>query len=169
MKRSVFWIQSIWGELDADRFREQFDQAMRGRVVEVDGAAYDMCRRAPSAMPEDLVTLAYELAREIEQPRSGNAGLARQPVTLAVGHEREIAGLQQTRFGSLDLEPAPARCDDVEHQTVLHRRQLQRPRRGELRVTIEDSAHPQEVQRFAERVHRGPWIVHAGEYAARDS
>lgn len=30
MKRSVLWIQSIWGELD--------DEAMRGRVIKADGA-----------------------------------------------------------------------------------------------------------------------------------
>ncbi len=52
----------------------------------------------------------------------GRSGLTHQPVTLAVRHEREIARLELAAFRALDLEPAPARRHDVEHQAVRHRR-----------------------------------------------
>jgi hypothetical protein len=66
---------------------------MSGRVVEANGTADESCCSAASAMPENLVTFADLLAREIKKFCRGNAGLARQPVTSAMRHERETAWL----------------------------------------------------------------------------
>ena len=95
MKRSVPWIQSASGELprlDGDQRGQELDQPVGGRVVEADGAADDRRGRAAAAVPQDLVALAEQLAREVEQSRCAGAGLAEQSVTRAVRHEREVAG-----------------------------------------------------------------------------
>jgi hypothetical protein len=39
-------------------------------------------------------------------------------------------------------------CHNMEHQVVLHRWQCQSPRCGELRTSVEDAAHPKQVQSF---------------------
>jgi hypothetical protein len=76
---------------------------MRGRMIKGHRSANHGCGFATPAMAEDFVMLADLLAREIEKLRSADAGLARQPVSLAVGHEREIAGLKQARLSAFDL------------------------------------------------------------------
>ena len=52
-----------------------------------------------------------------------------QPVTGAVRHERELAGLQFVVFAAFYFHQAPTRRHDVEHQTVFECRQRQRPGR----------------------------------------
>jgi hypothetical protein len=42
----------------------------------------------------------------------------------------------------------------MEHQAVLERRQIERPRCRELGATVEDAAHPQKVQSFPQRIMR---------------
>jgi hypothetical protein len=93
--------------LDADHPRQDADEVTRGRVVEADGAADETRRRAAAAVLDDLVPLAELLAGDIEEPRAGHAGLTRQPVSLPMGHQSEVARLQRAGLGSVDLEPAP--------------------------------------------------------------
>jgi hypothetical protein len=83
-----------------------------------------------------------------------------------VRHQRKIAALQLATFHSLNLKPAPTLRYEVEHQRVLHRRQDEPPRRTELGAAIKDAAHPQEMKRFAERIHGSPGILvfHAAKY-----
>ena len=57
-------------------------------------------------MPEHLVAVADVLVREVVDARRGRAWPAAQAVPLAVGHEREIARLEQRRLRAVDLEPA---------------------------------------------------------------
>ena len=122
MKRSVLWIHSISGELQASTLINLGSSRMRllrGRVIEAHGAADHRRRRATAAVPEDLVAVADQLARQVEELRRGNARLAGQPVALAVRHERKVAGPQEAGVRALDLEPALAGRHDVEHQAGL--------------------------------------------------
>jgi hypothetical protein len=89
-------------------------------------------------MAEDFVMLADLLAREIKKLRSADAGLARQPVSLAVGQEREIAGLEHARLSAFDLEPGASRSHEVKHHAVVQRRQRKSPWCGELGYTCEN-------------------------------
>ncbi len=124
------------------------------RVVEADDTTDELRGRAATALAQDLVALAEVLMGEIEQPHRRNTGLAHELVPIAMWDQREVAGLQDTGLGAIDLEPAPARRYDVEHQTLRHRRQRQPPRRRKLRAAVERAAHAQEVKRLAERIDR---------------
>jgi hypothetical protein len=154
--------------LDADHPRQDADEVTRGWVVEADGAADETRRRAAAAVLDDLVPLAELLAGDIEEPRAGHAGLTRQPVSLPMGHQSEVARLQRAGLDSVDLEPAPTRRHHVEHQRVRHCRQRQGPRRGEVAAAVKGAAHPQDVERFPEGVHRRPWFAHARESRRRE-
>jgi hypothetical protein len=119
-------------------------------------------------MTQMFVAIADQLARQIEELSSLHVRCAAQDVTAAVRHERERAWPQQTGLGARDFEPTFAGGHDVKHHAVLHRRQVQCPRRRELREAIERPAHAQEVQRLAERIGRWfPGIWHGEEYAKR--
>jgi len=119
-------------------------------------------------MPENFVTFSHQIPGEIKQLRRRNARRARQPMPLAMRHEHEIAPLHLAVFSSLDLQPAPARRDEMEHQKALRRWNLKSPRRAELGAGVEDAVHPQEVKRFAERVHGKPGIFefHRDQHAS---
>ena len=133
---------------------------MRGRVIEPNDTA-DHGRRCPSSsMSEDLVPVADELTRQIEEFRGRSTSVADQPVSLAMRDQREIPGSQKLGIRAFDLEQALTGRYDVEHHAVLERRQFQPPRRGEFGSAVEEAAHAQEVQRFAERVHRAPYVAH---------
>jgi hypothetical protein len=67
---------------------------MRGRVVKADDSADHRGPRAPAAVAENLVAIAHRLARHIEEVGGDRAGLADQPVSIAVWHQGEIAGSQ---------------------------------------------------------------------------
>ena len=87
-------------------------------------------------------------------------------------HQRECAGSQRADLRAGNFEPTFAGGHDVKHHAVLHRRQVQRPRRRELGEAVERAAHAQEVQGLAERIRGrfpefGQGIVHGGEYAKR--
>jgi hypothetical protein len=143
-------------------FFEAAHLALRGRVLETDHAAHDTRRRAASAMPEDLIALAHQLTGKVKEPCTANPGLACQRVALAMGHERELAGLQPMGFDSADFQPARSRRHDMEHQAVLERRQLQGPWRGELGTAVKGTAHPQEMERLTKRVRAyGPSLHQA--------
>jgi hypothetical protein len=156
------------GRLDEDYFRQEFDKLVRSRVIEADGTTDESGNRAASAMPENLITFADLLARKIKKLRRRNPWLAHQPVTFAMRYQGEIAWPQQPAFSFLDLEPTVTRRHDMEHQAVLHCWQRKPPWRSELRPAVDDPAHAQEVQRFAETIHRSPWVTHVLEYACRE-
>ena len=148
-----------------NHFRQHLDQVAGCGVIEADHAADHGRGRAASAVAEDFVPIADELARQVEQPGRGHALGADQAMSLAVGHERQVAGPQFTRRGPFHLEPAPACGDDVKHQARLERRQRKRPRLGELRAAVKDPGHPQQMQRFAQRIDRGPGVCHRAVWA----
>ena len=95
-------------------------------------------------MPENLVTIADLFAWKIEQPRRTCTVSTRQPVTGAVRHERELARLQHVVFAPVYFHPALTQRHDVEYQTVVECRQLERPRRREFRPAVQDAGHPQD-------------------------
>jgi hypothetical protein len=69
------------------------------------------------AMPEDLVPFADQLARPIKELRCENARLTRQPVTLSMGYQRQIASLQLAAFSSLELKPNLRLAISGEHES----------------------------------------------------
>jgi hypothetical protein len=73
-------------------------------VIEANRSASDCRRRAASAMPENLVTIADLFAWKIEKPRRSNTVFTRQPVTGAVRHERELTRLQHLVFASFHFQ-----------------------------------------------------------------
>jgi hypothetical protein len=119
--------------------------------------------RAAAAQAQDLVAFADRLARQVEEPRRGEARSARETVAVAVRDERQIARAQPTGRRAVDLEPALPQRHGVEHQARIEARQRQRPRRRELRAAIERAGHPQAVKGFTERVDGGG-IGHHGQY-----
>jgi hypothetical protein len=110
--------------LDVYQLRQTVDQVTRGRFVKAHYAADERRRRATAFLPQQLVVLAEIGARKIEQTYAGHARLARQPVALAVRHEREITGLQQMRLNAINLQPAAAGDRHVEHQQIRQLGQL---------------------------------------------
>jgi len=91
------------------------------------------------------VPLADQLSGRVEQLHRGHARGADQSMALAVRDQRKVSGPQVTGVRALDFEPALPRGDDVEHHARLERRKRERPWRGELRSTVEDPVHPQEM------------------------
>ena len=122
------------------------------RVIEAGSPAHECHRCAASALSEDLEAVAHLFTRSVEETDADDTRLARQPMSLSLGDEREIAGLEQPRFGSFDLEPASALCHHVEHQGPWRRRQHQSPRARELAATVVGTAHPQEIERLSQRI-----------------
>ncbi len=174
ISRNVLCIQSLRGELtEASTWMILGSSSTRSRAAgwSKPTAPQTMFRAgAAPTMPEDLVAVAQVLALEVVNDRRFDSGLAAEAMALAVRDQREVARLQQARLGSLRVEPAPAGSDHVEPQVARHRRQLQPPRRGELRAAVEGAAHAQEVERLPERVSRGRpriAIAHEGKYAYR--
>jgi hypothetical protein len=140
-------------------------------MVEADDAA-DHCRRRPaSAVTEELVPVTEELPGHVEQRGGGRPELADQPVSLAVGDERQAPGAEQARSRPVDVEPTLAGRHDVKHHATREGGKDEAPGRRELRPTVEHAGHAQEMQRFAERVDRtrrnrwAGWLCHVRKYA----
>src|SRR5918998_4633856 len=133
-------------------------------MVEAHRATDHVDRLAAASVAQDLVALAELLALELEDARRRRVGLAAQPVTLAVGDERQLACGQAPRLGLRRLEPAAAAGDDVKPQVALQRWQLETERGGELGAAVEGAAQLEEVQRLAERIGgRGPRFAMGGQ------
>jgi uncharacterized protein YbjT (DUF2867 family) len=138
-------------------------------MIEAHGAADHVDASAAAPVAQDLVALAELLALELEDARRRRVGLAAQPVALAVGDERQLAGGQTPRLGLWRLEPAASASDDVKPQVARERRQLETERGGELGAAVEGAAQLEEVQRLAERIGgRGPGIAMAGDVRDAD-
>src|SRR5262245_5207047 len=134
-------------------------------VIEANGSARDCRRRAASAMPQNLVTIAHLLAWKIEEPRRSHTVFARQAVTGALRHERELARAQHLVFASLYFQQTLTKRHDVEHQTVVECRQCERPWRREFRPAVHDTGHPEEMQSFTQRINRCQWNLHESSMA----
>jgi hypothetical protein len=145
----------LWGTpgVYRDHAGQQSDESLSHGVIEANGSASDCRRRAASAIPENLVPIADLFAWKIEQLRRTHTVPARQPVTGAVRHERELAGLQHVVFASVYFHEALTQRHDVEYQTVVECRQLERPRRGEFPPAVQDAGHSQEMQSFAQWIN----------------
>ena len=169
MKRSVLCIHSALRcvpRIDADHPRQQADEVLRRRVIEAHDTA-DHRRRGPAAsVPQDLVAVADELARRDRRvsPPARRRALEQPMARRHAGTSASSPGRSRRRVAPSTSSQHWPDGDDVKHQAVRERRQLEAPRRGELRPAVEDAAHAQEVQRFAERVHRLPRISHAVQY-----
>ena len=100
-------------------------------------------------MPDNLVAIADVFAWKIEQVHRSDTLFTSQPVTGAVRHERELAGLQLVVFAAFYFQQALTRRHDVKHQTVFECRQRKRPGRREFRPAVQDAGHPQKMQSFA--------------------
>src|SRR5687767_15832435 len=98
-------------------------------MVEAHGAADHVDALAAASVAQDLVALAELLALELEDARRRRAGLAAQPVALAMRHERELARRQAPRLGLRRLEPAAPAGDDVKPQVPPEGRERE-PERG---------------------------------------
>ena len=131
-----------------------------GGMVEAHDRADQVRRGTASAVTQQLVSIAHLHARQREEVRDRRAGVADQAMSLTVGYERKVARLEQVSIGTRHFDPAPARGHDVEHHAVLQGRNRQAPRRREIGARVERAAHPEEVQRFTERVG-GPRVRHA--------
>jgi hypothetical protein len=158
----------LWGTpgVYRDHAGQQGNESLSHGVIEANGSASDYRRRAASATPENLVPVADLFAWEIEQPRRRHAVSTRQPVTGAVRHERELARLQHVVFASVYFHQALTQRHDVEYQTVVECRQLERPRRREFPPAVQDAGHPQEMQSFAQWINLRQLHPHrCSEYA----
>lgn len=129
---------------------------MGGRVVEADGAADQANGLAASILPKDLVPLAEILSGQIKEIGADHTWVARQSVPFAVRHEREIARMKEVIGDACDLKPTLAGRHDMEHQGARHRGKVQAPWRGEFAATVIRALHPQNVERLAKRIDRGP-------------
>ena len=101
---------------------------MRRRVIEANDAADDRRRFAASAMPENLVAIADQLAGRAEQFHCGHSRGADQTMALAVRDQRKVSGPQVTGVRALDFEPALPGGHDVEHHARLERRKRETTR-----------------------------------------
>ena len=142
--------------IDVQHARQEPHEVPRRRMLEAHGAAEQPRPFAAAAVPEHFVALADLFAGEVEEVGRRHVRGAAQHVALAVGDEREGAGRQRARRLALHLEPAVSGGHDVEHQAVGHGRQVDAPGGAELGAGVDDAGHPQEVERLAERVARGP-------------
>ena len=79
---------------------------MRRGMVEADHAAHQAGARAATAVAENRVAFVHvHVGKRIDAGR-GNPRLARQAVSPAVRHEREVARLEHTVLDSIDRDPA---------------------------------------------------------------
>jgi len=111
---------------------------MRRRVIEANDAADDRRRFAASAMPENLVAIADQLAGRVEQFHCGHSRGADQTMALAARDQRKVSGPQVTGVRALDFEPALPGGGDVEHHARLERRKRERPRRPAREDVLEE-------------------------------
>ena len=145
--------------LDPDHVGKRRDEVARGGVVEADGAADEPSLRPAAAVAQDLVALGDLLAIDLEDAGRRRPGLASQPVAGAVGDQRHLATPEHEPVAGLELELEAARGDDVEPEVRGKRRQRHPPRGGELGAAVEGAAHPQALERVAERIDRGRGLV----------
>jgi hypothetical protein len=79
-------------------------------------------------------------------------------------NKSQFSRLQLTSLDSLDDDPAPTRGDDVKHQAMFQLRKHEAPRRPELGVGVEGTAHSQEMEHLAHAIDRRPGIGHHVKY-----
>ena len=123
-------------------------------MVEAHDRANEIRGGAASTVTQPLVPVADLHPRQGEEVRDRCAGIADQEMTLTVGQERKITRLQQVRVGIRGFHPALPFRHDMEHHAVLEGRDGHAPGRREFRARVERAAHPQEMQRFTERIRR---------------
>src|SRR5215472_8933451 len=91
---------------------------------------------------------------------------ARHDMALAMRNEGQIAWLQRATGSSFHFEEAFSGRYNMEHQRIFNLRNSKRPRRFELRATIESATHTKEMEGFADRVlNNWQFNLHNGEYA----
>ena len=124
-----------------------------GRMIESNHAADDRRRRAAATVAQDFVAVAHLFARQIEELRAVDARFARQPMAGAVWHQRE----SRRAAGRDRRSPSPPGRNDLtsRHGTSgSPRAQAESSAQGAVNSerAVDDAAHPQKMQRFAQRV-----------------
>jgi hypothetical protein len=132
------------GAVDVDGGGQDRHEVACGWMIEPHGAADQRRGGAAATVVDHLVAVAEVLELELEDRRSVGAGLAEQPVPLAVRNERQVAGMQPHDVVVAHLDEHASGNEDVEPQVSRHRVKGHAPGRGELGPGVERAGHRSE-------------------------